>query len=106
MRWSQNSCAYDAVFMSVFIHWCTHRVVLTEKIRRWGSPAANQLINGFIRYDAGLEMLEDTRDTVRHAMARTHRLEYGAYTLIENVCGILFIKRFFQLSQQASWASQ
>ena len=101
LRWSQNSCAYDAVFTSVFIHWCTHRLLLTEEIRKWGSPAANQLIDGFIRYDAGLETLEDARDAVRHAMARTHRLEYGAYTSIENVCGILFrmnnitIKRFF-----------
>jgi len=59
MRWSNNSCAYDSIFTPIYAQWCASRVLWTEVIRRTGSPSAVLLLEGFIRYEAGQESLED-----------------------------------------------
>jgi hypothetical protein len=89
MRWSENSCAYDSVFTPIYVQWCTNRNLQTDLFRRMGSPVANLLFDGFIRYEAGQGSLEDARDAVRRHMARNPDTEFGAYTSIYNVCSIL-----------------
>ena len=89
MRWSENSCAYDSVFTPIYVQWCTNRNLQTDLFRRMGSPVANLLFDGFIRYEAGQGSLENARDAVRRHMARNPETEFGAYTSIYNVCSIL-----------------
>ena len=62
-----------------------------------------QLVEGFIRFEQGQGSLEDTRDKVRWALARTQRgCAYGSYTSIDNVCSAWFktnevvFERFYQ----------
>ena len=99
MRWSENSCAYDSVFTPVFLQWCANREFLSDEIGKSGSLVAIQLIEGFACYEAGLESLEEARDTVRRAMASIPQsgCPYGAYTLIENVCSVLFEMKYIVL---------
>ena len=89
MRWSQNSCAYDSVFTPIYVQWCANRN-WQEYIRRKGSPAANLLVDGFIRYEAGQGTLESARDAVRRYMARSQSdAVFGAYASIWEVCNVL-----------------
>ena len=90
MRWSENSCAYDSVFTPIYTQWCADRDLLTEFIRRTGSPEANLLLDGFIRYEAGQGSLEVARDAVRRYMARSPDGPiFGVYTSIWEVCNAL-----------------
>ena len=91
MRWSQNSCAYDSIFTPIYVLWCAYRDTWSEEIRRTGSTTAVQLVEGFIRFELGQGSLEDARDKVRRALARTQRgCAYGSYTSIDNVCSAWF----------------
>ena len=65
MRWSQNSCAYDAIFTLIYALWCAYRDTWTEEIQRTGSATAVQLVEGFIHFKEGQGSLEDVRDEVR-----------------------------------------
>ena len=91
MHWSQNSCAYDSIFTPIYVLWCAYRDTWSEEIRRTGSTTAVQLVEGFIRFELGQGSLEDARDKVRRALARTQRgCAYGSYTSIDNVCSAWF----------------
>lgn len=91
MRWSENSCAYDSVFTPIYVQWCANRDLQTDFIRRTGSPEANLLIDGFIKFEAGQGSLEGARDAVRRYMARSpNGTPFGAYTSIwEVLSGLL-----------------
>ena len=91
MRWSQNSCAYDSVFTPIYIQWCTNKEfkLQTEFMRRIGSPAVKLLLDGFVRYEAGRDSLENARDAVRRHMAGPNGVVFGEYTSIYAVCSIL-----------------
>ena len=85
-RWSRNSCAYDAVFTSVFVLWYSNRQHWTENLKGMGNAAADLLLRGFSRYEKGEASLEDARDNVRHLIAHsTNGLPFGHNTSIENV---------------------
>ena len=103
MRWSQNSCAYDSIFTPIYVLWCAYRDTWSQEIRRSGSMAAVQLVEGFIRFERGQGSLEDARDKVRRTLARTERgCAYGNYTSIDSVCSAWFktnevvFERFYQ----------
>jgi hypothetical protein len=85
-RWSQNSCAYDAVFTSVFVLWCSNRQYWTKSLKGMGNEVADLLIHGFTCYEKGEALLEDARDNARRLIARsTNGLPFGHNTSIENV---------------------
>jgi hypothetical protein len=85
-RWSQNSCAYDVVFTSVFVLWCGNRQYWTENMKGMGNTVADLLLHGFSCYEKGEALLEDARDNARHLIARsTNSLPFGHNTSIEIV---------------------
>ena len=64
-RWSQNSCAYDALFTPLFTLWCSDRERWTQNVMGMGNAVADLLLQGFSRYDRGEASLENARDDVR-----------------------------------------
>ena len=85
-RWSRNSCAYDVLFTSVFILWCSNRQYWTENLKEMGNSMADTLVRGFSSYEKGETSLEDARDNVRLLIARsTNGRPFGHNTSIENV---------------------
>ena len=90
-RWSQNSCAYDVVFTSMFVLWCSDRPYWTENLKGMGNTVADLLLRGFSRYEKGEASLEDARDNARRLIARSaNGLPFGHNTSIENVSVHLF----------------
>jgi len=86
-RWSQNSCAYDALFTPVFTVWCSNRENWTRNIMEMGNAVADLLLQGFSRYEMDEASLEKARDDVRLLIARSRNgTPFGHYTSIENVC--------------------
>ena len=84
--WSQNSCAYNAIFTSVFVLWCSNRQYWTENLKGMGNTVADLLLHGFSCYEKGEALLEDARDNARHLIAHsTNGLPFGHNTSIENV---------------------
>ena len=85
-RWSRNSCAYDVLFTSVFVLWCSNRQYWTENLKEMGNSMADTLVRGFSSYEKGETSLEDVRDNVRLLIARsTNGRPFGHNTSIENV---------------------
>jgi hypothetical protein len=52
-RWSENSCAYDAIVTSMFLLWCSDRKQWSQEFRRIRNPIADMLIKGFCQYKRG-----------------------------------------------------
>jgi hypothetical protein len=86
-RWSENSCAYDAIVTPMFLLWCTNREKWSQEFRKTGNAIANTLIEGFWRYERGETSLEGARDDFRRLIARIpNGAPFGVYTTIESVC--------------------
>jgi len=45
-RWSQNSCAYDALFTPLFTLWCSDRERWTQNVMGMGNAVADLLLQG------------------------------------------------------------
>ena len=85
-RWSQNSCAYDTVFTSAFVLWCSDRQHWTENLKGMGNAVADLLVHSFSSYEKSEASLEDGHDSARHLIVRsTNGLPFGRYTSIANV---------------------
>ena len=86
-RWSQNSCAYDALFTPVFTVWRSNRENWTQNIMGMGNAVADLLLQGFSCYEMGEASLEKARDDVRLFIAQSRNSPpFGHFTSIENVC--------------------
>jgi hypothetical protein len=86
-RWSENSCAYDAIVTPMFLLWCSDREKWSREFRRTRNAIADMLIEGFCRYERGETSLEGARDDFRRLIARIpNGAPFGDYTTIENVC--------------------
>src|SRR6266511_2079878 len=86
-RWSQNSCAYDALFTPLFTLWCSDRERWTQNVMGMGNAVADLLLQGFSQYDRGEASLENARDDVRRLISCSRNgTPFGHYTSIENVC--------------------
>jgi hypothetical protein len=86
-RWSENSCAYDAVFTPLFALWCSNRERWAQDMRKMGNAVTNLLLDGFSLYERGETSLENVRDDARRLIARSpNGATFGHYTSIETVC--------------------
>ena len=86
-RWSENSCAYDAIVTPLFILWCSDRELWSQEFSGTRNLIANMLIEGFYQYERGETSLEGARDDFRRLIASIpNGAPFGTYTTIENVC--------------------
>ena len=86
-RWSENSCAYDAIVTPMFLLWSSDREKWSREFRRTRNAIADLLIEGFCRYERGETSLEGARDDFRRLIASNpNGAPFGNYTSIESVC--------------------
>jgi hypothetical protein len=92
LRWSNNSCAYDAVFSILYSLW-------RDEPDHWSSVLCNinptffpSICSGFQDYHEGISTLESVRDDFRHAVhdSNIDHLSWGIYTSVNRVMLTLF----------------
>ena len=89
-RWSDNSCAYDSLFAPLFALWCSDRDGWKQHFQETNNEPAQQLIDGFFKYERNEVSLENARDLVHRTISRGRNAQpFGRFTSIENVCGHL-----------------
>jgi hypothetical protein len=87
MKWSENSCAYDSVFMILFNIWRRDHRRWNVAFDQLGNEFCNLLAQEFERYSRMETSLEAGRDVVRRELGKANRLlRFGEYTSIEQVC--------------------
>jgi hypothetical protein len=100
-RWSNNSCAYDAVFVILFNIWRENPIASSTSWRTLESELLDLLITSFETHDsfpASLSgtsqhfSLEEIRDFMRRRLARiSTEFIFGRYTSVQCI-----IERFFK----------
>ena len=94
MVWSQNSCAYDAIFTILFNIWCCDIENWGTIFTRLGNEFCILLVNEFTRYVQEETSLEAARDTVRRELDKiSEYMRFGSYTSIEEICEAIFMTR-------------
>ena len=87
MKWSENSCAYDSVFMILFIIWQRDHQRWSLVFKQLGNEFCTLFTEEFKRYHRKETSLEARRDIIRRELGKVNRLlRFGEYTLIEQVC--------------------
>ena len=94
MVWSQNSCAYDAIFTILFNIWCRDMENWGTIFTRLGNEFCILLVNEFTKYVRKESSLEAARDTVRRELDKiSEYMRFGSYTSIEEICEAIFTTR-------------
>ncbi|KAK0215541.1 hypothetical protein IW262DRAFT_1465208 [Armillaria fumosa] len=84
-RWSNNSCAYDAITFVLYNTWNADREGLRADFAELGNQWMDMATTAFHRFTRGEYTLEEVRDYLRRGLSREHPREFvfGVHTSVE-----------------------